>query len=89
MADHPRGDILNSPQAARLLRDRAAVERLAQSPDAQALMALLERGGGLQAAAQAAGKGDLAPLQGLLSQLLKDPAAAAAAERLQREAGGT
>ena len=89
MADRRNADIFQSPQAARLLQDRAAVERLAQSPDAQALMALLERGGGLQAAAQAAGKGDLAPLQGLLSQLLKDPAAAAAAERLQREAGGT
>lgn len=44
------GNVLNSPQAAKLLKDKAAVESLVKSPDTQALMTMLNQGGGLKAA---------------------------------------
>ena len=85
-AQQPSGGIFRSPQAARLLKDKAAVERLTQSPDAKALMEMLQRKGGLQAAAGAAMKGDASQLQGLLSQLMQDPEGAKVVERLNRSA---
>ena len=85
-AQQPSGGIFRSPQAARLLKDKAAVERLTQSPDAKALMEMLQRKGGLQAAAEAAMKGDASQLQGLLSQLMQDPEGAKVVERLNSSA---
>ena len=43
----PAGGIFSTPQAAHLLKDKAAVERLTQSPDTKALMEMLNRNGGL------------------------------------------
>lgn len=82
----PSGGIFSSPQAARFLKDKTAVERLTQSPDAKALMEMLNRTGGLQAAAEAAMKGDASQLQGLLSKLIQDPEGAKVVERLNRSA---
>lgn len=87
MAKKPQpGSILDTPQAAKLLKDKAAMERLLRSPDTQALMAMLERQGGLQAAAQAAMKGDPTQLQSLVNRLTQDPAAADVVERLSQNA---
>lgn len=78
------GSILDTPQAAKLLRDKAALERLLRSPDTQALMTMLERQGGLQAAAQAAMRGDPTQLQSMVNRLTRDPAAADVVERLSQ-----
>ena len=78
------GGILDSPQAAKLLKDRAALEALLRSPDTKALMEMLNRNGGLKAAAEAAMKGDASQLQGLLSQLMRDPEGARVVERINR-----
>ena len=48
MANKPQtGGILHTPQAEKLLKDRAALEQLLRSPDTQALMAMLERQAGV------------------------------------------
>lgn len=78
------GGIFNNPQAAKLLKDRAAVEQLVKSPDTKALMEMLSRGGGLKAAAEAAMKGDATQLQGLLDRLMKDPNGAKVVERINQ-----
>ena len=49
-------------------------------------MEMLNRTGGLQAAAEAAMKGDASQLQGLLSKLMQDPEGAKVVERLNRSA---
>lgn len=77
-------NILSSPQAAKLLKDKAAVESLVKSPDTKALMEMLNQGGGLKAAAEAAMKGDASKLQGLLDRLMKDPGGAKVVERINK-----
>ena len=86
---HPPLDALTKdPRAAALLKDRAALESLLRSPDAQALLRLLEQsaGGGLQTAADAAARGDAAPLMGLVRSVVESREGAAAAERLRERA---
>ena len=82
----PSGNVLKSAQAARLLQDKAAVEKLIQSPDTKLLMELLGREGGLKQAAEAAMKGDTSELQSMLDRLMKNPEGASAVERLSRSA---
>ena len=80
------GSILNTPQAEKLLRDKAALEKLLHSPDTKALIEMLERQGGLQAAADAAMRGDPTQLQGLVNRVMGDPAGAGVVERITRSA---
>ena len=80
----PAGGIFSTPQAAHLLKDKAAVGRVAQSPDTQALREIHNGNGGHPAAAEAAMKGDASQLQGLLSQLMRDPEGARVVERINR-----
>ena len=75
------GGILDSPQAAKLLKDRAALEALLRSPDTKTLMEMLERQGGLQTAAEAALRGDPSQLQGIMG----DPAGAGVVERITQK----
>ena len=82
----PSGNVLKSAQAARLLQDKAAVEKLIQSPDTKLLMDMLSREGGLKQAAEAAMKGDTSELQSMLDRLMKNPEGASAVERLSRSA---
>lgn len=82
----PSGNVLKSAQAARLLQDNAAVEKLIQSPDTKLLMDMLSREGGLKQAAEAAMKGDTSELQSMLDRLMKNPEGASAVERLSRSA---
>lgn len=87
MANKPQsGGILHTPQAEKLLRDKAALEQLLRSPDTQALMAMLERQGGLQAAAEAAMRGDPTKLQNMVGQVMGDPAGAGVVERIKKSA---
>ena len=49
MANKPQtGGILHTPQAEKLLKDRAALEQLLRSPDTQALMAIKSQGASSQ-----------------------------------------
>ena len=87
MANKPQsGGILHTPQAEKLLRDKAALEQLLRSPDTQALMAMLERQGGLQAAAEAAMRGDPTKLQSMVGQVMGDPTGAGVVERITKRA---
>lgn len=88
MAKQP--NLMNSPQAAKLLKDKSTVENLVKSPDTQALVSMLNQssGGGLKAAAEAAMKGDASQLQGLLDRLMKDPNGAKVVERINKSVQG-
>ena len=86
MANKPQtGGILHTPQAEKLLRDKAALEKLLRSPDTKALMEMLERQGGLQAAADAAMRGDTTQLQSLVGKVMGNPAGAGVVERITQK----
>lgn len=77
--------LMQSPQAAKLLQNSQSLAALANSPDAQKLMQLLrEKGPQLQAAAEAAKKGDPSRLTALLQEVSSDPDGAKAVEGLRR-----
>lgn len=81
--------LLGSPQAANLLKQKDALRALANSPDAQKFLQLLTQksGGNLQAAANAAMKGDPSQLSRLVDEVKKNPEAAKAVENLSRTLG--
>ena len=64
---------MERPDAAALLKDPAALKGLLQSPETLRLMALLQRQGNLQSAAQKAKAGDTQELQAMLSRLQSSP----------------
>ena len=80
-------DVLNSPKAAELLKNRQAVESLLRSNEAQKLMELLNQnaGGNLKDAAQSAMKGNTAQLMGLVQNLMNDPQSAGLVEELNKK----
>lgn len=80
-------DMLNSPQAANLLKNKQALESLMKSGEAQRLMELLNQnaGSGLKDAAQSAMKGDTAQLMSLVEGLMKDPKSAKLVEELHQK----
>lgn len=82
-------DVLNSPQAAELLKNRQTVENLLRSEEARRLVALLEHnsGGSLQDAAQSAMKGNAAQLMSLVQGLMNDPKSAGLVEELNKKLG--
>lgn len=69
-----------------LVKNREAISRLAQSSDAQQLMQLLQRGGGVQEAAQAAADGDPSELIRRMQQLMNTKEGAQLVERISRQA---
>ena len=81
-------DLMSSPQAANLLKNKQGLENLMKSGEAQRLMELLNRnaGGGLKDAAQSAMKGDSAQLMSLVEGLMKDPQSAKLVENLNKKA---
>lgn len=83
------GNPFHTPQAEKLLKDKAALERLLRSPDTKALIEMLERQGGLQAAADAAMRGDPTQLQNLVGRVMGDPNGAGVVERIKRSAPKT
>lgn len=80
-------NVLNSPQAASLLKNKQAVESLMKSGEAQRLMELLNKnaGSGLKDAAQSAMKGDTTQLMDLVQGLMKDPQSAKLVEELNKK----
>lgn len=69
-----------------LVKNREAISKLAQSSDAQQLMQLLQRGGGVQEAAQAAADGDPSELIRRMQQLMSTKEGAQLVERISRQA---
>ncbi len=80
-------DVLSSPQAAELMKNKQALEALLRSGEAQRLMERLKQsaGGGLQQAAQSAMNGDAAQLMGLVQGLMQDPQSARLVEELNKK----
>ena len=80
-------DVLQSPQAADLMKNKQNIESLMQSGEAQRLMELLNRnaGGGLKDAAQSAMQGDAGQLMKLVEGLMKDPQSAKLVEDLNKK----
>lgn len=80
-------DLLHTPQAANLLKDKQAVEALMKSGEARRLIELLHQnaGGGLQDAAQSAVNGDASQLMSLVQGLMKDPQSARLVEELNKK----
>ncbi len=79
-------DLLNSPQAARLLKNKQALMDLSNSPEARKLMLMLtqKENGGLQNAAQSAMNGDVTALVKLMEQIMSCPEGAKVMEGITR-----
>lgn len=75
------------PQAQKLLKDQAALRQVLSNPDTQKVLAQLQKTdtSQLQAAAQAALKGDASALNGILRKLSQDPEAAKAMNALNKK----
>lgn len=69
-----------------LEQNRAAISKLAQSGDAQRLMALLRQGGGVEQAAQAAAAGDPSALMAMMDRLMHTPEGAELVDRIGTQA---
>jgi len=78
--------IINSPEATKLLKNKDALMALSNSPDVQKFMQLLKEksGGNLQAVAEAAMKGDPSQLSRLINEVTQNPEAAKAVSNLSR-----
>lgn len=74
------------PQAKKLLQDQAALRQALSSPEAQRVLAQLQKtdAAALRSAAQAAMDGNAAALQGIVRSLTGDPATAQAMEKLSK-----
>ena len=80
-------ELMKSPQAAELLKDQKSLMGLANSPDTQKLIQLLNQnaGGQLKGAAEAAMKGDTSQLISVLNQVMQSPDGARMVENLQKK----
>lgn len=78
--------LLKEMAASELVKNRDAISRLAQSGDAQRLMALLQQRGGVQEAAKAAADGDPSQLMTMMNQLMSTREGAELVERIGDQA---
>ena len=78
--------LLKGMAASELVKNRDAISRLAQSGDAQRLMALLQQRGGVQEAAKAAADGDPSQLMTMMNQLMSTREGAELVERIGDQA---
>lgn len=69
-----------------LVKNREALNKLAQSQDAQRLMELLGKSGGVQDAAKSAAAGDPSALMNMMNQLMSTGEGARLVERLSQKA---
>ncbi len=69
-----------------LVKNRAAIAKLASSPEAQQLIQLLERGGGVRQAAQAAAGGDTGALAAMVEGLMQTQEGARLAQSISQQA---
>lgn len=72
--------------AGELLKNRAAIAKLAASEDAKALMGLLQNMGGVQQAAQEAAVGDAGALMAMVERLMKSEQGARIVQSINEQA---
>ena len=79
-------DLMKTPQAADLLKNKDAVMGLMGSPDAQKLMEMLNQKGGtgLKSAADAAMKGDAGELMALVQGVMQSKEGAELIQRINK-----
>lgn len=79
-------ELMKTPQAAGLLKNKDAVLDLMGSPDAQKLMEMLNQkgGAGLKTAADAAMKGDTGELMGLVQGIMQSKEGAELIQRINK-----
>lgn len=75
-----------SGQGSGTREQRQAIQKLAQSGEAQRLMSMLRQNGQVQQAAQAAAQGSPEQLLGMVKELMNTQEGAAVVERLRRQA---
>ncbi len=75
----------NTPMA-ELMKNRAAIAKLAASSDARQLVALLEGMGGVSQAARAAAGGDAGALTSMIEGLMRTEEGARLAQSIQQQA---
>ena len=80
-----RGEGTSLPRG-ELVKDPAALARLAQSGEARQLVSLLKQSGGVQEAARAAADGDPGQLMQMMDRLLNTREGAELVERISRQA---
>lgn len=81
-----QGNPLKGITGAELVKNRDAITKLAQSDDAQRLMELLQRRGGVQEAAKAAAEGDASQLMAMMNQLMNTKEGADLVDRIGNQA---
>lgn len=79
-------DLLRTPQAEQLLKNREKVVGMMNSPDAQKLMRLLQQQGGdrLEGAAQAAMKGEPDQLMKIVKDIMASSEGAQTVDRIHK-----
>ena len=87
MAGSNLDELIHSPQAAGLLKHRDTLMNLANSPDTQQLIKLLNQqaGSGLKTAADAAARGDAGALAGLVQQIMSSREGADLVSRIREQ----
>ncbi len=88
----PSSDPLKeNPAAKQLLANQKAIRQLLADPETRKVLFSLQKKNAaqLQAAAQSALQGDTAGLSGLLQELSRDPQAAQAVQKLDKNLHGT
>ena len=79
-------DMLNSEQAAKLMKDQGKLDQLQNAPETQRLFQMLSKnaGGDLEKAAQQAAHGDTAQLMDAVRRLTQDPEGQRLIQRLRQ-----
>ena len=80
-------EMMQSPEATDLIKNKQKLMQLVNSPDAKKLMELLSQNNGsdLQSAAQSAIKGDAKALMNMMQQIMQRPDGAKAVEGLSKK----
>lgn len=79
-------NVLNSEQAAKLMKDQGKLNQLQNAPETQRLFQILSKntGGDLEHAAQQAAQGDAAQLMDAVRRLTRDPEGQRLIQRLKQ-----
>lgn len=84
----PMDEWMKDPNAANLLKNRAALDGLLHAPETRQLMQMLQQtaGDSLQSAAQSAAKGDVQALMGIVQKLSQSTSGAQLIQKIQTTA---
>ena len=79
-------ELVNSKQAAGLLKDAGKLEQLRDAPETQRIFSMLSRstGGDLKGAAERAAQGDAGELAGAIRQVMNSPEGAQLLQKMKQ-----